>query len=40
MNFIRRGYYVIRIGKVAKRKLNIKNAKFIDYPFVIYNQMR
>ena len=30
---IKEGFYVIRMGRVVKKKLNIKNKKFIDYPF-------
>jgi putative glycosyltransferase (TIGR04372 family) len=30
---IKKNFYVIRMGKVAKKKINIKNKKFIDYPF-------
>lgn len=28
------GYWVIRMGKIVKEKLNYKNKKFIDYPFL------
>lgn len=27
------GYFVIRMGKVVKKKTNIKNKNFLDYPF-------
>ena len=31
---IQQGYYVIRMGKSAEKKLDINNSKFIDYPFI------
>lgn len=30
---LKKNFYVIRMGKVAKKKLNIKDKRFIDYPF-------
>ncbi|MDA9696709.1 TIGR04372 family glycosyltransferase [Candidatus Pelagibacter sp.] len=30
---IKRGFYVIRMGKIAKKPLNIRNKNFYDYPF-------
>tara|TARA_B110000438_G_scaffold270954_1_gene288467 strand:+ start:923 stop:2170 length:1248 start_codon:yes stop_codon:yes gene_type:complete len=30
---IKKKFYVIRMGKIADKKINIKNDKFIDYPF-------
>lgn len=30
---LKKNFYVIRMGKVVKEKLNIKNKRFIDYPF-------
>ena len=30
---IKKDFYVVRMGQIAKKKLNIKNKKFIDYPF-------
>lgn len=30
---IKRGFYVIRMGKIAKKPLNIRNNNFYDYPF-------
>jgi len=31
--FISKGYYVIRMGKIVKKKFPLNNNKFIDYPF-------
>ena len=30
---IKKNFYVVRMGKIAAKKLNIKSSKFIDYPF-------
>lgn len=30
---IKNNFYVVRLGKFAEKRLNIKNSKFIDYPF-------
>ena len=30
---IKKGFYVVRMGQIAKKKLNIKSKKFIDYSF-------
>ena len=30
---IKKDFYVVRMGQIAKKKINIKNKKFIDYPF-------
>ena len=30
---ISRGYYVIRMGRDAKKRVSISNPKIIDYPF-------
>lgn len=30
---IKKGFYVVRMGRIAEKKLNIKSKKFIDYPF-------
>ena len=30
---IKKNFYVVRMGQIAKKKLNIKSKKFIDYPF-------
>jgi len=30
---IQKNFYVVRMGKIAAKKLNIKSSKFIDYPF-------
>ena len=30
---IKKNFYVVRMGQIAKKRLNIKSNKFIDYPF-------
>lgn len=30
---IKKNFYVVRMGQIAKKKINIKSKKFIDYPF-------
>jgi putative glycosyltransferase (TIGR04372 family) len=30
---IKRNFYVVRMGRIAEKKINIKNKKFIDYAF-------
>ena len=30
---IKKNFYVVRMGKIAAKRLNIKSSKFIDYPF-------
>jgi len=32
-NLLKKNFYVFRMGKIAKEKINIKNKRFIDYPF-------
>ena len=32
-SLISKNFYVVRMGKIAKEKINIKSDKFIDYPF-------
>lgn len=31
--FLKKGYYIFRMGKIANRKINIKHPHLIDYPF-------
>ena len=31
--FLSKGFFVIRVGKIAEKKLELKHNKLIDYPF-------